>query len=187
MSWLSLIPYLVAAGIAAASTWPLARAPLQTRVAELREENADLRGANAETARLAALAAARTLQQAQQTGEAASQRLAAALTANAQLTQEKRHALKAATDGRACLSERALRVLNGAPGLTVAAPAAGVPAPPGQPAAASGAVATDTDVASWALGAGQQYEACRQQLGELITWINTNHPAPQEPLREPAR
>lgn len=185
MSWLGLIPYLLALAIGAGAAWPVARAPLQADIAELRKTNADLREANAETARLAALAAAAKLQRAQATGDAASARLAAALAANSQLTQEKKHALKAATDGRACLSERALRLLNGAPGLTVAAPAAGLPAPAGQPAAAGGITATDTDIAGWALDAGKQHEACRQQLAELIGWINDNAPATQEPRGGP--
>lgn len=193
MSWLGLIPYLLALTIGAGAAWPVARAPLQADIADLRKTNADLREANAETARLAALAAAAKLQRAQATGDAASTRLAAVLAANSQLTQEKKHALKAATDGRACLSERALRLLNGAPGLTVAAPAAGVPAPAGQPAAAGGAsathphVATDSDIAGWALDAGRQHEACRSQLAELIGWINDNAPATQEPRGGPHR
>ena len=138
------------------------------------------RETNAETVRLAALAAAAKVRQAQATGEAASARLAAVLAANTQLTQEKKHALKAATDGRACLSDRTLRVLNGAPGLTVAAPAAGVSAPAGQPPAGPAAVAahphvaTDADVSGWVLDAGRLHEACRQQLAELAGWINAN-------------
>ena len=94
MSWLSLVPYLLALAIGAGATWPLARAPLQGDLADLRMENADLREAGAETARLAALAASAKLQKAQATGEAASARLAAALAANTQLTQEKKHAKK---------------------------------------------------------------------------------------------
>jgi hypothetical protein len=180
MSWLSLVPYLLAIGIGAGATWPLARAPLQLDLAQLRGEYAGLRETNAETVRLAALAAAAKVRQAQATGEAASARLAAVLAANTQLTQEKKHALKAATDGRACLSDRTLRVLNGAPGLTVAAPAAGVSAPAGQPPAGPAAVAahphvaTDADVSGWVLDAGRLHEACRQQLAELAGWINAN-------------
>lgn len=184
MNWLSLIPYLIAAAIAAGATWPLARAPLQGDIADLRMENAGLREVGAETARLAALAASTKLQQAQASGEAASARLAAALTRNDRLSEEKKHALKDATTGRACLSDRALRVLNGAAGITVASPGAGVPAPAGQPAATGGPVATDTDLSGWILDAGKRHEACREQLGALIDWINTNSPS-TEPLRGP--
>lgn len=181
MNWLAAVPYLLALAIGAGVAWPVARAPLQADLADLRGQHAKLRETNAETVRVAALAAAAKVQQAQATGEAASARLAKALATNTQLTQEKKHALKPATDGRVCLSDRALGVLNGAPGLTVAAPAAGVPAPAGQPAAAGGTTATDTDIAGWALDAGKQHEACRQQLAELIGWINDNAPATQEP------
>ena len=184
MSWLSLVPYLLALGIGAGAAWPVARAPLQADISDLRKANADLREANAETARLAALAAAAKLQRAQATGEAASARLAAALATNALLSKEKRHALKQATAGRACLSERALRVLNGTPGITVAAPGAGVSTPAGQPAAEGTTVATDSDIAGWIVSTGEQYEACRRQLAELIDWTNSNASS-KEPLRGP--
>ena len=185
MSWFGLIPYLLALAIGAGVAYPVARAPLQADIAGLSKANADLREANAETARLAALAAAAKLQRAQATGEAASARLAAALATNAQLSKEKRHALKQVTAGNACLSDRALGVLNGTPGITVAAPGAGVPTPAGQPAAAGPTVATDSDIAGWVVSAGEQHEACRNQLAELIDWINTNSPS-QEPHRGPA-
>lgn len=184
MSWLSVIPYLIAAALAAGATWPLARAPLQGEIADLRETNAGLRETHAESVRLVTLAAARQLQTAQSTGEVISARLAKVLSKNDQLTEEKKHAVKEATVGRACLSERALRVLNGATGITVAAGGVGVPQATGQPAGEGGSAATDTDVAGWIVAAGRQHEACREQLGALIDWINTNSPS-QEPLRGP--
>jgi prophage endopeptidase len=180
MNWLSLVPYLLAAAVAAGATWPLARAPLQGDIADLRTKNTELREAHAESARLAAQAASARLQTAQQTGEAISARLAKVLSKNDQLTEEKKHALKEATVGRACLSERALRVLNGSAGITVATGGSGVPAATGQPAGESGAAATDTDVAGWIVVAGKRHEACREQLGALIDWINTN-----DTLQEP--
>jgi hypothetical protein len=207
---LQLAPWLAAAAagaaLSAAATWPLARAPLQTALADLRTQNAALRETHAETARLAALSASARLMQAQASGQAASERLAAVLNTNAQLTEEKRRALQAATDGRACLSERALRLLDGAPGLRVSGAAAAVPPAPGQfaaaPAAAAppadlaadlaGRVSTDADLGAWALAAGQQHEACRTQLTELIGWVRANTQPPptplatQEPRREPA-
>lgn len=189
MNWLSLVPYLLAAAVAAGATWPLARAPLQGDIADLRMENAGLREAHTESLRLAVQAASARVQRAQESGEAVSARLAAALTKNDQLTEEKQRAIKAATNGRACLSGRALRVLDGATGITVAPRRDGVPAPAGQPAAEAGAaaahpdvgnVATDTDLGGWVLDAGRRHEACREQLGALIDWINTN-----DPLQEP--
>lgn len=196
MNWLGLIPYLLAFAMGAGVAYPVARAPLQTDLANLRTEYAGLRETNAETIRLSALAAEARLKKAQATGEQASQRLAAALSANAQLSEEKKRAVKEATAGRACLSDRALRVLDGSTGITVAPRPAGVPAPAGQPpaagapAAADTRVATDSDVAGWVIDAGRQYEACREQLGGLIDWINKNTGTaapPQEPLREPAK
>ena len=184
MSWLSVIPYLIAAALASGATWQLARAPLQGEIADLRNTNTELRETNAESARLAAQAASARLQTAQQTGEVISARLAKVLSKNDQLTEEKKHALKEATVGRACLSERALRVLNGATGITVAPGGVGVPQATGQPAGEGGATATDTDVAGWIVVAGKRHEACREQLGALIDWTDANAPL-QEPTEKP--
>lgn len=187
MNWLGLIPYLLAFAIGAGTAYPLARAPLQGSIADLRTQNAALRETSAESARLAALAASAKLSEAQASGERLSARLANALTKNDQLTEEKKHALKDATDGRACLSARALRVLNGATGITVASGGAGVPQATGQPAAAGEPVATDSNIGGWILDAGKRHEACREQLGALIDWVNVNSTATQEPLRGPTQ
>lgn len=188
------------------AAWHLGRAPL-------RMENADLREAHAEATRRAALAAATRLQAAQQRSDALAADLLATLATNAQLTEEKTHALQTATAGRACLSDRALRVLHGAPGITVAG--AGMPptqpgtaaagAPPaasadpaspagtgaGQPAhAAAELAATDTEVAVWIATAGNLYQACRARLDGLIAWHTPPTPTQEPPLpqqhREPA-
>lgn len=197
---------LAAAAAAGWSAWHLGRAPL-------REENADLREAHAETTRLAALAAAARLQAAQQRSDALASDLLTTLATNAQLTEEKTHALQTATAGRACLSDRALRVLHGAPGVTVAgagmpapqpgtAAAGAAPAAPADPASPAGTgagrpahapaelAATDTDVALWIATAGQQHEACRSRLNALIAWhtqptLTQEPPLPQQ-HREPA-
>lgn len=197
LSWgLPLTALLAGAAAGGWSAWHLGRAPL-------RMENADLRETHAEATRLASLAGARRLEEAQQRSDALATNLLTTLAANAELTEEKTRALQTATAGRACLSDRALRVLHGAPGITVAAvdglpspqqgaPAAGAaastPANPQGAADASasqpaqGAVATDTDVAVWIATAGQLYEACRARLNALIAW---HQPTTQEPLREP--
>lgn len=163
MNWLAIVPYLLCAALGAGVAWPLARAPL-------RGEIADLRTAHAEAARLTAQAGAARLQAAQAAGDVLTTRLAAAQARNDQLLKEKAHAIHAATLGRACFSERALRVLDGAPGITVAHAAGSVPAPAGSAAAEGGAVATDTDVGGWIMVAGQRHEACRQRLDALIDW-----------------
>lgn len=202
LSWgLPVAALLAGAAAGGWSAWHLGRAPL-------RMENADLREAHAETTRLAALAAAARLQAAQQRSDTLAADLLTTLAVNAQLTEEKTHALQTATAGRACLSDRALRVLHGAPGITVAGadgvptPGAGTAAAGAGPAARSDAdhpdgtgagrpahapaelAATDTDVALWIATAGQQHEACRARLNALIAW-HTNTPN-QEPRREPA-
>ncbi len=170
MSWLSLIPYLLAMALGAGVTWPLARAPLQDTVADLRIENADMRETSAETAKLAALAASRTIQVAQAAGRAAEMRLGKTLARNAQLTKERTDALAAQTTGAACLGSGALGVLNGATGITVGTSGVGLSAPSGSAAAAPGPIATDTGVANWIATAGERFEACREQLHELIVW-----------------
>lgn len=179
--WAFFIAMLVGAAGGSAATWGLARAPLQGRVADLRVENAALRETHAESARLSAQAAARRLEQAQQAGAASEARLANALAVDARLTKEKKDALATATDGRACLADRALRLLDGAPGITVArADSADLPAPAGPAAAAPAAVTTDTHIAGWIADAGQHYEACREQLHALIDWTEQSTQEPQE-------
>ncbi|TXI17650.1 MAG: hypothetical protein E6Q67_12780 [Roseateles sp.] len=130
-----------------------------------------LRVAQAETGRLAARAATRQLEAAQQRGDQLTRQLATAERQIQTLTTEKRDALKKATTGRACLGTAALRVLDGAAGIRVA----GLPAAAGGTAAADGRVATDSDIGQWALDAGAQYEQCRERLGALIAW----HRGPQ--------
>ena len=96
-----------------------------------------------------------------------------------QLAREKRDAINKVTTGRACLGESALRVLNTAPGLRVrgVAPTVSSTAAAGAAAAAytdigdvSDIVSTDTDIATWAIDAGAQYEVCRARLDALIDW-----------------
>lgn len=207
LSWgLPLAALLAGAAAGGWAAWNLGRAPL-------RMENADLREAHAEATRLAALAATARLQAAQQRSEALVTELLTTLADNAQLTEEKTHALQTATAGRACLSDRALRVLHGAPGITVAravglpTPGAGTAAPGATPAthpdaahpggagagrpahAPAELAATDTDVAVWIATAGQLYEACRTRLNALIAWHDktpTQEPPLPQQHREPA-
>jgi hypothetical protein len=71
-----------------------------------------------------------------------------------------------------------LRVLDGATGLQVAH----LPEAPRDPAAAGATVATDTDVARWALDVGAQHEQCRARLDALIAWHQGDAPLnPHEP------
>lgn len=181
--WLPLLALLAGAAAGAWGGWQVGRAPLQVELAQLRESHS-------EAARVAAIATARRLQAAHERSDVLGGQLAQALASNSQLSQEKTHALRLAATGRVCLSERALSVLNGSPGLSVAGfdgvpapePAAAAPhgasAPNSDPAAVTGTApagaaelfASDEDIGSWAIGAGAQFEQCRARLDALIDW-----------------
>jgi hypothetical protein len=147
----------------------LGRAPLQAQLAELR-------ATHSETARLQALAAARTLQAAQQHGDTLTHALAQRQTQIDQLTTEKHHALARLATGRACLSGAAVRVLNHS--ATDAAGPEPVPETPSGAADAGGAFATDADVGHWAVDARARFDACRARLDALIDWHTTPLPEP---------
>lgn len=84
---------------------------------------------------------------------------AAAEAQNTTLTGRLKNALRDSTAGRACLSARAVGLLNDRIAST-----GGVPATPAEPAGGPGASSTDTDVASWAADVIAKYESCRAQL-----------------------
>lgn len=149
--------------------WSLGRAPLHTELASARTDMAQLRTTHAETARVAALAAAKALQQAQQRGDALTTKLAQRQAQINQLSKDKRDALNRLTTGRACLTGAAVRVLNQPDGPADAGPEP-VPTPPVGAAAAGAAFATDADVGQWAIAARAQYSDCRARLAALIDW-----------------
>jgi hypothetical protein len=163
--WLPLLALLTCLLLGA---W-LGRAPLQAQLAELRQTHS-------ETARLQALAAARTLQAAQQHGDTLTHDLAQRQTQIDQLTTEKHHALARLATGRACLSGAAVRVLNHS--ATDAAGPAPVPETPSGAADAGEAFATDADVGHWAVDARARFDACRARLDALIDWHTTPLPEP---------
>lgn len=149
--------------------WTVGRAPLQVELAHLRATHADLRKANAEAQTQAAQAHVAQLQAAQQRGDQLTTTLARQERQINQLSREKDDAIRRATTGRACLDEPALRVLNSAPGLSVA----GLPQATGSAVAEGGPLATyasDLDVGRWAIQSGAQFETCRQRLSALIDW-----------------
>lgn len=145
-------------------------------------------------------AALQRLQKHQAIGNQLTQRLATAEAALLRTQRERDHALAKHTTGRTCLDAGALRVLHGAPGIRVA----GMPGTTGGPdAAGTGAataahdgdssaepaaeepagpglvmrLATDHQVAGWALQAGALYETCRQRLQALIDFHHQTHAA----------
>lgn len=131
-----------------------------------RADLADLRASAAENQRLAARAASKRLQDAQDLGDALTQQLAVRDRQINTLIKERRDALRKVTSGRACLGTDALRVLDGAPGLRVA----NLPETTNSAADSDGRAATDSDLAGWALEAGASYERCRSRLSALIDW-----------------
>jgi len=179
--WLPLLALLAGAAAGAWGGYTVGRAPLLVDLAQLRESDS-------EAARVAAIANARRLQAAHERSDVLGGQLAQVLASNSQLSQEKTHALRLAATGRVCLSERALSVLNGSPGLRVAgldrvptaqpaaAAAGGATAADSDPPTATGAperIATDEDIGTWSIGAGAQYETCRARLDALIDWHTT--------------
>lgn len=96
------------------------------------------------------------------------------------LERENANALRAATDGRVCLRDRALGLLNppadpggvsepdDGTGTRASAPAAGGTA--ADPDDETEEVATDTDVALWINSARAQYRACAKELNTWVTW-----------------
>lgn len=129
-------------------------------------ERAELKATQAESARIAATAALRELEDARRRGDALTEQLRGSERQIEVLSKEKSDALKRSTTGRACLGTAALRVLDTAPGLRVA----GMPQATGSAAGADGPVATDTDIGQWSIAAGAQFERCRERLGTLIEW-----------------
>lgn len=148
------------------------QAQLGTVIAKLKQDKAEARTKALE-------AQAMRLKAAEERSNQLAGQLSTALLANAQLTTEKTDALKSATAGRACLSDRAVRVLNGSPGIRVAG-LDGVPttrsgadaasAPTATNPDTAGLIVTDTGIATWSVTAGKQYEACRLRLNALIDW-----------------
>ena len=125
-----------------------------------------LRTAHAHSLATAAEHASRKLLDAIVRGDHLTRKLDLATSADNKTTQDKTREVSAVTAGRACLGDPALRLLDGAPGLSVRLPAAA-----GSAAAAGGQhVATDTQLTAWALDAGAQYADCARRLSALIAW-----------------
>ena len=148
----------------------VAVATAKAELATAKADMADLRSTHAETARLAAMAAANTLQQAQQRGDALTDALAQSQVQIDQLSTEKRHALARLTTGRACLTAAAVRVLNQPDDPADYGATAVVPTARSSSEAEDAAAATDTDIGHWIVTAKSQYELCRERYHALIDW-----------------
>lgn len=166
MGALPLLALLLGLAMGGWGGWTLGRSRLQTEHAREAEQAAER--------------AATALAAAQARGDALSQALSERQDRIDQLTQEKRNAVATVTTGHTCLEPAALRLLDGAAGLQVAR----LPEAPGGPVAAGAAIATDTNVARWALDAGARHEQCRARLDALIAWhqgdasLNPHEPTP---------
>lgn len=164
--WAALIA--VPLGCGGVIGWKVGRAPLLVDLAQQTETHAREK-------QLAAEQATAALQAAQRRGDALTTRLSNQRSHIDKLKTEARRAIPEATTGRACLDMPALRVLDSAPGLAVA----GLPPATGGAAGKGGRVATDTDIAGWAVDAGGDYATCRARLAALIDW--------HTPASKPAR
>lgn len=102
---------------------------------------------------------------AKEAGDAAEIRLAASESMRKKTLEEKTREIARLSNGHACLSGSAVRLLNN-PGPRLAA----VPETAGQPAGAAGAFATDADVGAWIAVAQERYEQCRERVDALIGW-----------------
>lgn len=167
---------LLLAGIALAAAgwlgWSIGRAPLLTQLANMDTTHA------LEKLRMSERSA-EVLQAANDRGDQLLHALELRQADINQLAREKRDAINKVTTGRACLGEPALRLLNSAPGIRVSglAPAIGGAAAAGEAPAADTVVSNDTEVATWIVDAGAQYEVCRARLDTLIDW----HEKPSPP------
>lgn len=146
------------------------QAPLLRDLAALREQHAARE-------RQAAAAQAERLAKAQAKGEELQLELLRLERLNRQHVKERQDGLATETFGVPCLGSGALRLLDGAPGLRIAALPTAASAASGADGATTPA-ASDRDVASWALAAGEQHERCRARLDALRRWHEEQAPAP---------
>lgn len=155
----------VAAGVAAllASAWAGSAYTGSRKDAQIARMERD----RAQAVAAIADAASVRLYEAQQRADVLTARLLAERRAARELQEKLDDALKHATDGRVCLRDAALRLLDQSPGIRVA----GLPPAPGGIAGADAErVATDTDLAAWARRAGGEYAECVRRLDALIDY-----------------
>lgn len=135
-------------------------------------EVSDLKRGYAANLAEARAADVKALQDAQARADALTLGLQNMQTTLTQKSKEVRDALATQTTGRACLRSGAVRVLNDA----IASDAGThLPTPTAGPAAADGAVATDSDIAQWANTAREKYAVCRIRLDALINFFPTEN------------
>jgi hypothetical protein len=156
---------IAAAAMIASAGFAAGRHYAAVSVAEARESLAEVR-------RAIAVQAAHRLMSAHARSDTLTRQLSTARLAAAQDRKERNRAIAQLTDAGVCLREPALRVLDGAPGIRVDLPDAGS----GAAGADAGRVATNSDIAGWALDAGSQYAECARRLTALINWHQQGKP-----------
>jgi hypothetical protein len=132
-------------------------------------ELADIKTQQTETNLLAQKQELARIKSDQARGDELTNRLAQTETALQTKQTELNHALAKTTTGRTCLNAGTVRLLNDA-NTDAGSASGGLSEATGQPAAADGAAASDTDVAEWIGNAKQQYSTCRARLDALIDW-----------------
>lgn len=140
--------------------------PLRLQLAEARTQIATLERDHARQAFAQADANSLALASAFEHGNTLTRQLSAARTEASRLKKDLQHELAQNTDGRVCLREPALRVLDRATGLAIDLPGTAG----GAARADAGHVASDADIAGWALAAGDAYAECARRLDALIQW-----------------
>lgn len=138
-------------------------------IATLRGDIASLNKEHSEQVAVASEAALERIVRAQDRADVLAQELLASQDQLQRITQEKQHALRFTTTGRACLNAATVRVLN-QDSATSSSQTASMPETSAEPAAKDGAAATDSDVAQWINHAQQQYRLCSTRLDALIEW-----------------
>lgn len=170
--WSAVLGFFARPALAAAVAFAAGAGASAWLVAELKAADiAEIKLAWTEQRLADAQAASRAFADAWALSEKLNRRLTAERRAAAAIQEMYDDALTRSTDGRACLREPALRVLDLFPGVAIAA------APPqaGRDAARADAerIATDADVARWAKGAGNAYAECVRRLDALIDWTES--------------
>lgn len=133
-------------------------------------EIAGLKLTHANQQRVATEAALLDFQAAKTRADLLESRLAAADRSRQTQALEHAREIKRLATGRPCLNAGLVGLLNGAAGT---APAA-VPETTGEPAAATAAAASDSDVAGWIDHAQRQYDACR----DIVQALSDFHQGP---------
>ncbi len=137
-----------------------------SELADARAELVGLKGTHAQELADERAEGIRRLNAAQALSDKLQFELAASEDRLSTIKKDTQREIQRATTGRACLGSVAVGLLNDA----AADRSPTVPAPVSRPAEADAAFASDTDVATWANQAIEQYNTCRKRLDALIDW-----------------